>query len=149
MPRPPAASGPPASGPISPTCCRCAPDRPPGGASPRARGERMEAWPNRRRPPTNRDAAASARPLDAAEQSPSIEDHIETVRVRRAPKYSVFLVVGAALGLLVAMILTFAFNGTGGISPNTGLVYSQSQVFGFLVAHLRHRRSRRSAASSR
>lgn len=62
----------------------------------------------------------------------TIVDHIETVRVRRAPKYSVFLAVGAGLGLLVAMILTFVFNGTGGTSPNTGLVYSQGQVFGFL-----------------
>ena len=93
----------------------------------------MEAWPNRRRSPTTPDAAASARPLDAADTPATIEDHIETVRVRRAPKYSVFLVAGAALGLLVAMILTFAFNGTGDISPNTGLVYSQSQVFGFLA----------------
>ena len=86
--------------------------------------------------PDERDAAASA---DAAVESGAVDkpamivDHIETVRVRRAPKYSVFLAVGAALGLLVAMILTFVFNGTGGISPNTGLVYSQSQVFGFLA----------------
>lgn len=62
-----------------------------------------------------------------------VEDHIETVRVRRAPKFSVFLLLGAALGLLAAMILTFAFDGTEGASPNTGLVYSQGQVFGFLA----------------
>jgi NhaP-type Na+/H+ or K+/H+ antiporter len=62
-----------------------------------------------------------------------VEEHIETVRVRRSPKYSVFLAAGAALGVLVAMILTFAFNGTGGTSPNTGLVYTPSQVFGFLL----------------
>ncbi|MCW3492852.1 potassium transporter Trk [Microbacterium sp. SSM24] len=62
-----------------------------------------------------------------------VEDHIETVRVRRAPKFSVFLLVGAALGILVAMILTFAFDGTEDVSPNTGLVYSQGQVFGFLA----------------
>ena len=35
--------------------------------------------------------------------------------------------------MLVALILTFAFSGTDGMSPNTGLVYSQGQVFGFLV----------------
>ena len=87
--------------------------------------------------PDERDAAAS--PVDdagtdaAADRPATIVDHIETVRVRRAPKYSVFLAAGAALGLLVAMILTFVFNGTGGISPNTGLVYSQGQVFGFLA----------------
>jgi hypothetical protein len=62
-----------------------------------------------------------------------IEDHLESVRVRRAPKYAVFLAVGAALGLVVAMILTFVFNGTGDVSPNTGLVYTQTQVFGFLA----------------
>jgi NhaP-type Na+/H+ or K+/H+ antiporter len=62
-----------------------------------------------------------------------VEEHIETLRVRRSPKYSVFLIAGAGLGILVAMILTFAFNGTGDTSPNTGLVYTSSQVFGFLA----------------
>ena len=61
-----------------------------------------------------------------------IEDRVETMRVRRAPKFSVFLLVGAALGVIVAMILTFTFNGTEDVSPNTGLVYSQGQVFGFM-----------------
>ena len=61
------------------------------------------------------------------------QDHIETVRVRRAPKISVFLILGAALGVLVAMILTFSFNGTADPSPNTGVEYSQGQVFGFLA----------------
>ena len=62
-----------------------------------------------------------------------VEDHIETVRVRRAPKFSVFLLVGAAVGVIAAMILTFGFDGSSDISPNTGLVYSQGQVFGFLL----------------
>lgn len=61
------------------------------------------------------------------------QDHIETVRVRRAPKISVFLITGALLGALVALILTFVFNGTSEVSPNTGVEYSQGQVFGFLV----------------
>ncbi|WP_203580977.1 potassium transporter Trk [Microbacterium hibisci] len=61
------------------------------------------------------------------------QDRIETVSVRRAPKISVFLILGAALGVLVAMILTFAFNGTAEASPNTGGEYSQGQVFGFLT----------------
>ena len=55
------------------------------------------------------------------------------MRVRRAPKFSVFMVVGAALGVIVAMILTFGFDGSTEQSPNTGLVYSQGQVFGFLL----------------
>ena len=91
--------------------------------------------------PDESDASASALSSDAAEPGAVIEDHIETVRLRRAPKYSVFLAAGAALGLLVAMILTFTFNGTGGTSPNTGLVYSSGQVFGFLAAHLHHGRA--------
>lgn len=62
-----------------------------------------------------------------------VDDHIETLRVRRAPKFSVFLLLGGALGLLAAMILTFTFNGSEYASPNTGLVYSQGQVFGFLA----------------
>ena len=61
------------------------------------------------------------------------QDRLETVRVRRAPKISVFLIVGGAVGLLAALILTFAFNGTAEPSPNTGVEYSQGQVFGFLA----------------
>ncbi|MEV7694434.1 potassium transporter Trk [Microbacterium sp. NPDC089189] len=56
----------------------------------------------------------------------------ETVRVRRAPKYSVFLVLGGALGILAAMILTFTFTGTEEPSA-AGVQYSQMQVFGFLA----------------
>lgn len=64
---------------------------------------------------------------------PARRDSVETLRVRRAPRIWVFLVAGAALGILTAMILTFAFDGTLGESPNTGLVYSSGQVFGFLA----------------
>ena len=83
--------------------------------------------------PDEPDAAASSRSDDAREPRAVVEDRIETVRVRRAPKYSVFLAAGAGLGILVALILTFAFNGTGDTSPNTGMVYSQAQVFGFVA----------------
>jgi hypothetical protein len=62
-----------------------------------------------------------------------IDDHVERVRVRRAPKFTVFLMAGAALGIIAALILTFAFSGTESVSPNTGLLYTQSQVFGFLA----------------
>ena len=61
-----------------------------------------------------------------------VDDRIETVRVRRAPKYGVFLVLGAALGVFVAMILTFSFHGTDDASAS-GVVYDQMQVFGFLA----------------
>ena len=76
-------------------------------------------------------------PLSDAEASdPSetvVEDHMQRLRVRRAPKFSVFVIVGAALGLLTALILTFAYDGTVNQSPNTGMVYSNGQVFGFLA----------------
>ncbi|MEU1971862.1 potassium transporter Trk [Microbacterium sp. NPDC019599] len=68
----------------------------------------------------------------ATPPTPEAGTRTERVRVRRAPKFSVFLILGAALGLLVAMILTFAYDGTANQSPNTGLVYSTGQVFGFL-----------------
>ena len=62
-----------------------------------------------------------------------VDDQLVTVQVRRAPKYAVFLVAGALLGVLVALILTFAFQGTADKSPNTGLVYTSLQVFGFVA----------------
>ncbi|MFJ6651629.1 potassium transporter Trk [Microbacterium sp. NPDC091313] len=63
---------------------------------------------------------------------PSVRVDVETVRVRRAPRYPVFLVVGALLGVVVAAILTLAFHGSDQASPNTGVVYSATQVFGFV-----------------
>jgi hypothetical protein len=89
-------------------------------------------------PTRESDAAASAsrsdeRVTEGGPEKYTVEEHIETLRLRRSPKYSVFLVAGAGLGVLAAMILTFAFNGTGDMSPNTGMVYSSGQVFGFLA----------------
>lgn len=79
------------------------------------------------------DQARTPDEPDAAASVPRIDDRRETVRVRRAPKFSVFLLVGAALGIVVALILTYTFGGSLDESPNTGLVYSQGQVFGFLA----------------
>ncbi len=58
---------------------------------------------------------------------------VETARVRRVPKYGVFVMVGVVVGLLAALVLTFAFDGTTTISENTGLEYSVGQVFGFVL----------------
>ncbi|GAA3201274.1 potassium transporter Trk [Microbacterium terregens] len=78
---------------------------------------------------------ATASPPTDAQRDPhaTVAPRVETVRVRRAPKYAVFLIAGAGLGLLVALILTFASDGTADTSPNTGMIYSQGQVFGFLA----------------
>ncbi|SBS72947.1 conserved hypothetical protein [uncultured Microbacterium sp.] len=59
-------------------------------------------------------------------------EHIETARLRRSPRYGAFLAAGAALGLLVALVLTFAFDGTSTTS-DAGVTYSTGQVFGFLI----------------
>ena len=60
------------------------------------------------------------------------ETHVESAELRRSPKFGAFFAVGAAVGILLALILTFAF-GEGQISDSTGAQYSQSQVFGFLL----------------
>ncbi len=57
---------------------------------------------------------------------------VTSARVRRVPKYSVFLVLGGAIGIIAAAILTFAFDGTSEKSA-IGVTYSSGQVFGFLL----------------
>lgn len=69
----------------------------------------------------------------APEARSGAEDRVEKLSLRRAPKISVFLAAGAGLGVLVALILTVTFNGTDQVSPNTGVVYTPTQVFGFLA----------------
>lgn len=66
---------------------------------------------------------------DTGRQVP-VRDEIQTVTVRRAPKYGVFLAAGAFVGILVALILTVTIDGTD-VSPYTQVVYSDLQVFGF------------------
>lgn len=61
-----------------------------------------------------------------------VTDEIVEVRVRRAPKFAVFVVLGIGLGVLAAAILTFAFDGSTQPAAN-GAVYSAGQVFGFLA----------------
>ena len=57
---------------------------------------------------------------------------VSEARVRRVPKYGVFLVLGGALGILAAAILTYAFDGSSEKSV-IGVTYSAGQVFGFLT----------------
>jgi phosphotransferase system glucose/maltose/N-acetylglucosamine-specific IIC component len=57
----------------------------------------------------------------------------EQVSVRRSPKYGVFAALGAGLGVVAAMILATAFDGTADPSPFTQVVYSPSQAFGFIL----------------
>jgi uncharacterized membrane protein YdjX (TVP38/TMEM64 family) len=56
----------------------------------------------------------------------------DTVTVRRAPRYGRFIALGVVVGVVVALILTFAFNGRPS-SPELGLQFDKGQVFGFLM----------------
>jgi ATP/ADP translocase len=49
----------------------------------------------------------------------------DTVTIHRAPRYFRFMIAGAAVGVIVALILTFAFPEPAG--------FDFSQVFGFLA----------------
>lgn len=65
---------------------------------------------------------------DSPEQIPSepIEARTHTrVQVRRSPKYVTFIVLGAAIGLIAAVILTLAFPENDKFTP--------LQVFGFVA----------------
>jgi hypothetical protein len=81
------------------------------------------------------DQAVPPTPRETPRETPHAEAHVDEIveaRVRRSPRYGVFLALGAALGVLVAMILTFAFDSGERVADN-GAVYSQGQVFGFLA----------------
>lgn len=68
-----------------------------------------------------------ARPASAAASSPapSTRDERTTVRVRRSPKLGRFAIAGGVVGVIVALILTFAF-------PDDS-EFTAGQVFGFLA----------------
>lgn len=57
---------------------------------------------------------------------------IESAQLRRSPRYGVFLAVGAGVGILAALILTFAFQTEDSTSAATGVSYTTTQIFGFL-----------------
>jgi len=52
--------------------------------------------------------------------------------VRRAPRYGRFITLGALVGAVVALILTFAFSGQPE-QPEVALGFDRGQVFGFLL----------------
>lgn len=79
------------------------------------------------------ETAHTPEPPESAASAPHVDDRREVLRVRRAPKISIFMLAGAAVGIIVALILTFAFQGSAEESPYTNIEYSQGQVFGFLV----------------
>jgi hypothetical protein len=56
----------------------------------------------------------------------------DTVTVRRAPRYGRFITLGAVVGAVVAIILTFAFSGQPTVEGEL-LEFDKGQVFGFLL----------------
>lgn len=56
----------------------------------------------------------------------------DVVTVRRAPRYGRFITLGALVGALVALILTFAFSGQPA-QPELEPGFDRGQVFGFLL----------------
>jgi hypothetical protein len=56
----------------------------------------------------------------------------DTVTVRRAPRYGRFITLGAIVGAIVALILTFAFSGEPTIEGEL-IEFDKGQVFGFLL----------------
>lgn len=78
-------------------------------------------------------AAASQRPAET--EQPAETETTHEVPMRRAPKYQAFLLIGVVVGLIAAMVLTFAFQRSPeDIDPSAGEVYfSPGQVFGFLL----------------
>lgn len=59
---------------------------------------------------------------------------VTKARVRRVPRYGVFLVMGGVLGIITSVILTLAFDGSSEASE-IGVTYSQGQVLGFLTLY--------------
>ena len=57
-------------------------------------------------------------------------DRETRVRIRRAPKFSVFLVLGAVLGIFVALVLTASFP----IDPRVGFgpIFGYFAIYGFV-----------------
>jgi hypothetical protein len=58
------------------------------------------------------------------------DDSATKVRIRRAPKFSVFVVLGAVVGVLVALILTASFP----IDPTVGFgpIFGYFAIYGFV-----------------
>jgi hypothetical protein len=58
------------------------------------------------------------------------DNHETTVSIRRAPKFSVFLVLGALIGVLVSLILTASFP----IDPSVGFgpTFGYFAIYGFV-----------------
>jgi len=71
-------------------------------------------------------------PGTVADADTEISVSRDTAVVRRAPRYGRFITLGALVGAVVALILTFAFSGQPE-QPEVALGFDRGQVFGFLL----------------
>ena len=80
------------------------------------------------------DGDASGRRVERIEIDEPIETDVsdDVVTVRRAPRYGRFITLGALVGAVVALFLTFAFSGQPA-QPELELGFDRGQVFGFLL----------------
>ena len=76
----------------------------------------------------------SARRVERIEVDEPVETDVtdDVVTVRRAPRYGRFITLGALVGAVVALILTFAFSGQPA-DAELALGFDKGQVFGFLL----------------
>ncbi|WP_235940699.1 hypothetical protein [Paramicrobacterium fandaimingii] len=113
----------------------------PGAASerpvsdPSARDRAAGAEPTAAESATTEPAATVPATTVPATTVPAATSTSHEVAVRRAPKYQTFILIGVIVGLIAAMILTFAFQRTPNeIDAARGEVYfSPGAVFGFLL----------------
>lgn len=101
------------------------PGEPTSAAAPEASVDRVD------RVAQDDDGADDHPKVERMDLDPEAGEHLETevtsdaVTVRRAPRYPAFILAGLAAGVLVALVLTFAF-------PENA-EYDRGQVFGFLL----------------
>ena len=76
----------------------------------------------------------SGRRVERIEIDEPVETDVsdDVVTVRRAPRYGRFITLGALVGAVVALVLTFAFSGQP-VDPGLELGFDRGQVFGFLL----------------
>ena len=87
-----------------------------------------EPTPDAIQPDATEAVAESLEATSAAEAvtaEPQVSSEQQELAIRRAPKFSVFIVLGIIFGLIVAVILTFSF-------PEVEGKTNWNQVFGFL-----------------
>lgn len=82
--------------------------------------------------PETPEPSATASVDGTPAQSLETDRTSDTVTVRRAPRYGRFITLGAIVGAIVALILTFAFSGEPTIEGEL-IEFDKGQVFGFLL----------------